>query len=191
MDFLNGILNYFTGVFTNTGDFWSNITVDGGSLARAIIILLIMMLSAFASYEFMNSIGKNAKIAFWIGLVIPVISAIVFLVMMLQAKHAAVVAAQQAAAEAEARREELAAEKLRIDSTPTMENFAKIKANTDGTYNGPFKLDLVDGTFLTVAKILEVQDTLVAMELVPESEGVTPRLLRMPYSKMTSITKLS
>ncbi|GEM_PF-6978864 len=188
MEILKGLLQYFTGIFTNEGNFWGNITVNGGTVTWAVIILLTLMFCAFASYEFMNSIGKNGKLYFWLGLCIPVVFMLYCLFKMIAVKHAAVAAARKALEASEEERAAKAAEQLRIDSTPSKENFAKIKANADGSFDGPFKLDLADGTFLMVAKIQDVQDTLAVMELVPEGDAA-PRVLRMPYAKMTSISR--
>ena len=190
MDFFKGMLSFFTGLFTNQNDFWNNITVNSGLVFWVIFIAFLLVFCACASYEFMNSIGKNAKVAFWIGLFIPIIAMIVYLAIMIKVKYSAVVAAKQALQTAEEERAIREAEQARIDSTPSKENFMKIKANNDGKFDGPFKLELTDGSSLTVDKVVEVQDTLVVMELV-QTDPNLPKVLRMPFAKMVSITKIS
>ena len=94
--------------------------------------------------------------------------------------------AQRIAAE----RDQIEAERRRIDATPNKDNFAKLKGSSDASsIKAQFRLELADGTALMIAKILEAQDTLAVFEL-ESNEGETPRVLRMPYAKMARIERL-
>ena len=87
-------------------------------------------------------------------------------------------------------RDQLEAERRRIDSTPNKDNFSKLRGSSDATsIKAQFRLELADGSALMIAKILEAQDALAVVELESQ-EGETPRVLRMPYAKMARIERV-
>ena len=154
------------------------------------IFILVWLLSGFASFEFANSTGMHGKKHFWIGLILPVVYPLILLVRKLIIQAKAVSAAKRETARLEADREQIEAERRRIDSTPCKDNFAKLKGSSDASsIKAQFRLELADGSALMIAKILEAQDTLAVFEL-ESNEGETPRVLRMPYAKMARIERL-
>ena len=155
-----------------------------------LLLILIWLLSGFASYEFANTTGLNGKKHFWIGLLLPVVYPLVLLVRKLAIRAKAVSEAKREAERIEAERDQIEAERRRIDSTPNKDNFAKLKGSSDASsIKAQFRLELADGSALMIAKILEVQDMLAVFEL-ESNEGETPRVLRMPYAKMSRIERL-
>ena len=154
------------------------------------LLILVWLLSGFASFEFANSTGLNGKKHFWIGMILPVVYPLVLLVRKFIICAKAISAAKRESKRIEAERDQIEAERRRIDSTPNKDNFAKLKGSSDAsTINAQFRLELADGSVLMIAKILEVQDMLSVLEL-ESNEGETPRVLRMPYAKMTRIERL-
>ena len=154
------------------------------------ILILVWLLSGFASFEFANTTGLNGKKHFWIGLLLPVVYPFVLLIRKLAIRAKAVSEAKHEAERMAAERDQIEAERRRIDSTPNKDNFAKLKGSSDATsIKAQFRLELADGTALMIAKILEAQDALAVFEL-ESNEGETPRVLRMPYAKMARIERL-
>ena len=154
------------------------------------ILILVWLLSGFASFEFANTTGLNGKKHFWIGLLLPVVYPFVLLIRKLAIRAKAVSEAKHEAERMAAERDQIEAERRRIDSTPNKDNFAKLKGSSDATsIKAQFRLELADGSVLMLAKILEAQDTLAVFEL-ESNEGETPRVLRMPYAKMARIERL-
>jgi len=154
------------------------------------VLILVWLLSGFASFEFANSTGLNGKKHFWIGLLLPVVYPFILLVRKLAIRAKAVSEAKREAERMAAERDQIEAERRRIDSTPNKDNFAKLKGSSDATsIKAQFRLELADGSVLMLAKILEAQDTLAVFEL-ESNEGETPRVLRMPYAKMARIERL-
>ena len=155
-----------------------------------LLLILIWLLSGFASYEFANTTGMNVKKHFWIGLILPVVYPLVLLVRKLAIRAKAVSEAKREAERIEAERDQIEAERRRIDSTPNKDNFTKLKGSSDASsIKAQFRLELADGSALMIAKILEAQDALAVFEL-ESNEGETPRVLRMPYAKMARIERL-
>ena len=154
------------------------------------LVVLVWLLSGFASYEFANTTGMNGKKHFWIGLILPVIYPILLLIRKLVIRAKAVSEAKRASERFAAERDQIEAERRRIDSTPNKDNFAKLKGSSDASsIKAQFRLELADGSTLMVAKILEAQDALAVCEL-ESNEGETPRVLRMPYAKMARIERI-
>ena len=154
------------------------------------ILILIWLLSGFASFEFANSTGLNGKKHFWFGLLLPVVYPVILLVRKLMIQAKAVSEAKRESERMAAERDQIEAERRRIDSTPNKDNFAKLKGSSDASsIKAQFRLELADGSALMIAKILEAQDALAVFEL-ESNEGETPRVLRMPYAKMSRIERL-
>ena len=154
------------------------------------LVVLVWLLSGFASYEFANTTGMNGKKHFWIGLILPVVYPILLLIRKLVIRAKAVSEAKRASERFAAERDQIEAERRRIDSTPNKDNFAKLKGSSDASsIRAQFRLELADGSTLMVAKILEAQDALAVCEL-ESNEGETPRVLRMPYAKMARIERI-
>ena len=154
------------------------------------ILILIWLLSGFASFEFANSTGLNGKKHFWFGLLLPVVYPVILLVRKLMIQAKAVSEAKRESERMAAERDQIEAERRRIDSTPNKDNFAKLKGSSDASsIKAQFRLELADGSALMIAKILEAQDALAVFEL-ESNEGETPRVLRMPYAKMARIERL-
>ena len=154
------------------------------------ILILIWLLSGFASFEFANSTGLNGKKHFWFGLLLPVVYPVILLVRKLMIQAKAVSEAKRESERMAAERDQIEAERRRIDSTPNKDNFAKLKGSSDASsIKAQFRLELADGSALMIAKILEAQDALAVFEL-ESNEGETPRVLRMPYAKMARIERV-
>ena len=154
------------------------------------ILILVWLLSGFASFEFANSTGMHGRKHFWIGLILPVVYPLILLIRKLVIQAKAVSAAKREAERMAAERDQIEAERRRIDSTPNKDNFAKLKGSSDASsIKAQFRLDLADGSVLMIAKILEAQDALAVFEL-ESNEGETPRVLRMPYAKMARIERV-
>ena len=191
---MTGILEYFK-------EFFSQISSGSGDFVRIaqdqnvwafcwFLLILLWLLSGFASYEFANSTGLNGKKHFWFGLLLPVVYPIVLLVRKLSIRSKAVSAAKIEAERIAAERDQIEAERRRIDATPNKDNFAKLKGSSDASsIKAQFRLELADGSALMIAKILEAQDALAVFEL-ESNEGETPRVLRMPYAKMARIERV-
>ena len=191
---MSGILDFVKELFSQfasgSGSFIDIANAQSGWGIKCAIIILVWLLSGFASYEFANSTGMNGKKHFWIGLILPVVYPLILLVRKLIICAQAIAAAKREAKRIAAERDQIEAERRRIDSTPNKDNFAKLKGSSDASsIKAQFRLALADGTELMIAKILEVQDTLAVFEL-ESSEGETPRVLRMPYAKMARIERL-
>ena len=155
-----------------------------------LFLILVWLLSGFASYEFANSTGMNGKKHFWIGLVLPVVYPLILLIRKLAICGKAVSEAKRESKRIAAEHDQIEAERHRIDSTPNKDNFSKLKGASDAaSIKAQFRLELADGTALMIAKILEAQDALAVFEL-ESNEGETPRVLRMPYAKMARIERL-
>ena len=191
---MTGILEFvkelFTQIVSGSGSFIEAANAQSGWGFTWFILILVWFLSGFASYDFANSTGMHGRKHFWIGLVLPVVYPLVLLVRKLVIQAKAVSAAKRETARLAAEREQIEAERRRIDSTPCKDNFAKLKGSSDAaSIKAQFRLELADGSALMIAKILEAQDTLAVFEL-ESSEGETPRVLRMPYAKMARIERL-
>ena len=191
---MSGILEFVKELFSQfasgSGSFIDIANAQGGWLVGRGIIVLVWLLSGFASYEFANSTGMHGKKHFWVGLLLPVVYPVVLLIRKLVIQAKAVSAAKRESARIAAERDQIEAERRRIDSTPNKDNFAKLKGSSDASsIKAQFRLELADGSALMIAKILEAQDALAVFEL-ESNEGETPRVLRMPYAKMARIERL-
>lgn len=191
---MSGILEYLKGLFSQLasreGGFNDVAEAQRGWAAGWFFLILIWLLSGFASYEFANSTGLNGKKHFWFGLLLPVVYPVILLVRKLVIRSRAVSAAKLETERMAQERDQIEAERRRIDATPNKDNFAKLKGSSDATsIKAQFRLELADGSALMLAKILEAQDTLAVFEL-ESSEGETPRVLRMPYAKMSRIERI-
>ena len=191
---MTGILEFVKELFTQlgsgSGSFIDAASAQNGWGVKWFILILIWLLSGFASYEFANSTGMHGKKHFWIGLILPVVYPLILLVRKLVIRAKAVTEAKRESERLVAEREQIEAERRRIDSTPNKDNFAKLKGSSDASsIKAQFRLDLADGSALMIAKILEAQDTLAVFEL-ESNEGETPRVLRMPYAKMSRIERI-
>ena len=154
------------------------------------VLILVWLLSGFASFEFANTTGLNGKKHFWFGLLLPVVYPVILLIRKLTIQAKAVSEAKRESERMAAERDQIEAERRRIDSTPNKDNFAKLKGSSDASsIKAQFRLELADGSALMIAKILEAQDALAVFEL-ESNEGETPRVLRMPYAKMSRIERL-
>ena len=191
---MTGLLEFVKELFTQIVS-WSGGFID---IAKAqngwgfgwFFLILIWLLSGFASYEFANSTGMHGKKHFWFGLLLPVIYPVVLLIRKLVIRAKAVSEAKRASERSAAERDQIEAERRRIDSTPNKDNFAKLKGSSDASsIKAQFRLELADGSELMIAKILEAQDALAVVEL-ESNEGETPRVLRMPYAKMARIERI-
>jgi len=191
---MSGILEFAKELFTQILS-WSGSFIDAARSQRGwgfvpFLCILAWLLSGFASYEFANSTGLHGKKHFWIGLVLPVVYPLILLLRKIVISAKAVSAAKREAARLAAERDQIEAERRRIDSTPNKDNFAKLKGSSDASsIRAQFRLALADGSELLIAKILEAQDTLAVFEL-ESNEGETPRVLRMPYAKMSRIERI-
>ncbi len=191
---MSGILEFVKELFSQfasgSGSFLDIVNAQNGWGVKWFILILVWLLSGFASYEFANSTGMHGKKHFWIGLILPVIYPLVLLIRKLIICAKAVSAAKRESKRLEAERDQIEAERRRIDATPNKDNFAKLKGSSDASsIKAQFRLELADGSALMIAKILEVQDALSVLEL-ESNEGETPRVLRMPYAKMARIERL-
>ena len=191
---MTGILEFVKELFTQlgsgSGSFIDAASAQNGWGVKWFILILIWLLSGFASYEFANSTGMHGKKHFWIGLILPVVYPLILLIRKLVIRAKAVSEAKRESQRIAAERDQIEAERRRIDSTPNKDNFAKLKGSSDASsIKAQFRLELADGSELMIAKILEAQDTLAVFEL-ESSEGETPRVLRMPYAKMARIERL-
>ena len=191
---MTGLLEFVKELFTQIVS-WSGSFID---IAKAqcgwgfglFLLILIWLLSGFASYEFANSTGMHGKKHFWFGLLLPVVYPVILLIRKLVIQTKAVSAAKRESERIAAERDQIEAERRRIDSTPNKDNFAKLKGSSDASsIKAQFRLDLADGSTLMIAKILEAQDALAVFEL-ESNEGETPRVLRMPYAKMARIERI-
>ena len=190
-----------TGILEYVKEFFSQISSGSGDFVRIaqdqnvwafcwFLLILLWLLSGFASYEFANSTGLNGKKHFWIGLLLPVVYPLILLIRKLIIRAKAISAAKRETARMAAERDQIEAERRRIDSTPNKDNFAKLKGSSDAaSIKAQFRLELADGSVLMIAKILEAQDTLAVFEL-ESNDGETPRVLRMPYAKMSRIERV-
>ena len=191
---MTGILEFakelFTQLGSGSGSFIDAASAQNGWGVKWFILILIWLLSGFASYEFANSTGMHGKKHFWIGLILPVVYPLILLIRKLVIQAKAVSAAKRESERIAAERDQIEAERRRIDATPNKDNFAKLKGSSDASsIKAQFRLDLADGSTLMIAKILEAQDALAVFEL-ESNEGETPRVLRMPYAKMSRIERL-
>ena len=191
---MTGILEFVKELFTQlgsgSGSFVDAATAQNGWGVKWFILILIWLLSGFASYEFANSTGMHGRKHFWIGLILPVVYPLILLIRKLAIRAKAVSEAKREAERMAAERDQIEAERRRIDSTPNKDNFAKLKGSSDASsIKAQFRLALADGSELMIAKILEAQDTLAVFEL-ESNEGETPRVLRMPYAKMARIERV-
>ena len=191
---MTGILDFvkelFTQIASGSGSFIDAVKAQNSWATGWIFLILLWLLSGFASYEFANSTGMHGKKHFWIGLVLPVVYPFILLIRKLVIRAKAVSAAKRESARIAAERDQIEAERRRIDATPNKDNFAKLKGSSDATsVQAQFRLELADGSSLMIAKILEAQDTLAVFEL-ESKEGETPRVLRMPYAKMARIERV-
>ena len=191
---MTGLLEFvkelFAQIITWSGSFIDIAEAQNGWAFGRIILVLIWLLSAFASYEFANSTGLNGKKHFWFGLILPVVYPLILLIRKLVIRAKAVSEAKRESERIAAERAQIEAERRRIDSTPNKDNFAKLKGSSDASsIKAQFRLELADGSSLMIAKILEAQDTLAVFEL-ESNEGETPRVLRMPSAKMARIDRV-
>ena len=191
---MSGILEFAKELFTQILS-WSGSFIDAAQSQRGwgfgpFILILVWLLSGFASYEFANSTGMHGKKHFWIGLLLPVVYPLILLIRKLAIRAKAVSEAKREAERLAAEHDRIEAERRRIDSTPNKDNFAKLKGSSDASsIKAQFRLALADGSELMIAKILEAQDALAVFEL-ESNEGETPRVLRMPYAKMSRIERI-
>jgi len=187
---LEFVKELLTQIITWSGSFIDIVEAQNGWAFGRVILVLVWLLSAFASYEFANSTGMHGKKHFWIGLILPVVYPLILLIRKLVIRAKAVSEAKRESKRIAAERDQIEAERRRIDSTPNKDNFAKLKGSSDASsIKAQFRLDLADGSTLMIAKILEAQDTLAVFEL-ESNEGETPRVLRMPYAKMSTIERI-
>ena len=191
---MSGILEFVKELFSQfasgSGSFIDIANAQRGWGFTWFILILVWLLSGFASYEFANSTGLHGKKHFWLGLLLPVVYPVVLLVRKLVIRAKAVSEAKRESERMAAERDQIEAERRRIDATPNKDNFAKLKGSSDASsIKAQFRLELADGSALMIAKILEVQDALAVIEL-ESNEGETPRVLRMPYAKMARIERL-
>lgn len=191
---MSGILEFVKELFSQfasgSGSFIDIVNTQRGWGVTLGICILVWLLSGFASFEFANSTGMNGKKHFWIGLILPVVYPLLLLIRKLVIQAKAVSEAKRASERFAAERDQIEAERRRIDSTPNKDNFAKLKGSSDASsIKAQFRLELADGSTLMVAKILEAQDALAVCEL-ESNEGENPRVLRMPYAKMARIERL-
>lgn len=191
---MTGILEFIKELFLQIVS-WSGSFVDAANAQRGWafglgILVLIWLLSAFASYEFANTTGMSGRKHFWFGLLLPVVYPLILLARKLAIRTRAVSEAKREAERMALEHDKIEAERRRIDSTPNKDNFSKLKGSSDAaSIKAQFRLVLADGSTLMLAKILEVQDALAVFEL-ESNEGETPRVLRMPYAKMSRIERL-
>ena len=191
---MSGILEFAKELFSQfasgSGSFIDIANAQRGWGFTWFILILVWLLSGFASYEFANSTGLHGKKHFWLGLLLPVVYPVVLLIRKLVIRAKAVSEAKRESERMAAERDQIEAERRRIDATPNKDNFAKLKGSSDASsIKAQFRLELADGSALMIAKILEVQDALAVFEL-ESNEGETPRVLRMPYAKMARIERL-
>jgi len=186
---MSGMLEFLKSLASESG-FRDAISSQGHWMLSWGLIVLVWLLSGFAAYEFANSTGKSGKVHFWLGLLLPVVYPLILLIRKLVICAKAVSEAKRTAAILARDREQIEAERRRIDSTPNKDNFTKLRASSDANaIQAQFRLELADGSTLMIAKILEAQDTLAVVEL-ESHEGETPRVLRMPYAKMARIERV-
>ena len=191
---MTGILEFVKELFTQIVS-WSGGFIDAANAQRGwgfgwFFLILIWLLSGFASYLFANSTGMHGKKHFWFGLILPVVYPVILLIRKLVIQAKAVSAAKRETERIAAERDQIEAERRRIDATPNKDNFAKLKGSSDASsIKAQFRLELADGSTLMIAKILEAQDALAVFEL-ESNEGETPRVLRMPYAKMARIERI-
>ena len=191
---MTGILEFvkelFTQIISGSGSFIDAANAQRGWAFGVGIVVLIWLLSGFASYEFANTTGMNGRKHFWFGLLLPVVYPFILLVRKLVIRAKAVSEAKRESERLARERDQIEAERRRIDSTPNKDNFAKLKGSSDASsIKAQFRLELADSSVLMIAKILEAQDALAVFEL-ESNEGETPRVLRMPYAKMSRIERI-
>ena len=167
---MSGILEFVKELFSQfasgSGSFIDIANAQRGWGIGLFFLILVWLLSGFASFEFANSTGMHGKKHFWIGLLLPVIYPAVLLVRKLVIRAKAVSEAKRESERIAAERDQIEAERRRIDATPNKDNFAKLKGSSDAaSIKAQFRLDLADGSTLMIAKILEAQDTLAVFEL--------------------------
>ena len=186
---MSGILEFLKSLTTES-EFTDAINSQSGWMFTWLLLVLLWLLSGFAAYEFANSTGKSGRIHFWLGLIFPVVYPLILLIRKLIICAKAISEAKRTSEQFARDREQIEAERRRIDSTPNKDNFAKLRGSSDATsIKAQFRLELADGSALMIAKILEAQDALAVVELESQ-EGETPRVLRMPYAKMTRIERV-
>jgi len=186
---MSGILEFLKSLTTES-EFTDAINSQSGWMFTWLLLVLLWLLSGFAAYEFANSTGKSGRIHFWLGLIFPVVYPLILLIRKLIICAKAISEAKRTSEQFARDREQIEAERRRIDSTPNKDNFAKLRGSSDATsIKAQFRLELADGSTLMIAKILEAQDTLAVVELESQ-EGETPRVLRMPYAKMARIERV-
>ena len=186
---MSGMFEFLKGLYTES-EFTDAVNSQSGWMLSWLVLVLIWLLSGFASYEFANSTGKSGKVHFWIGLILPVVYPLILLVRKLVIRAKAVSEAKRESERLARERDQIEAERRRIDSTPNKDNFAKLKGSSDASsIKAQFRLELADSSVLMIAKILEAQDALAVFEL-ESNEGETPRVLRMPYAKMSRIERV-
>jgi len=191
---MTGLLEFvkelFSQIISFSGSFIDIAKAQRGWGFGWFLLILIWLLSGFASYEFANSTGMHGKKHFWFGLLLPVVYPVVLLIRKLVIRAKAVSEAKRETERIAAERDQIEAERRRIDATPNKDNFAKLKGSSDASsIKAQFRLELADGSALMIAKILEAQDALAVFEL-ESNEGETPRVLRMPYAKMARIDRI-
>ena len=191
---MTGLLEFvkelFTQIVSGAGSFIDAANAQSGWGFGFFFLILIWLISGFASFEFANTTGMNGKKHFWFGLILPVVYPLILLIRKLVIRAKAVSEAKRESERIAAERDQIEAERRRIDSTPNKDNFAKLRGSSDATsIKAQFRLELADGSTLMIAKILEAQDALAVVELESQ-EGETPRVLRMPYAKMARIERV-
>ena len=191
---MTGLLEFvkelFTQIISGSGSFIDAANAQRGWAFGVGIVVLVWLLSGFASYEFANTTGMNGRKHFWFGLLLPVVYPFILLVRKLVIRAKAVSEAKRESERLARERDQIEAERRRIDSTPNKDNFAKLKGSSDASsIKAQFRLELADSSVLMIAKILEAQDALAVFEL-ESNEGETPRVLRMPYAKMSRIERV-
>ena len=119
---MSGILDFVKELFSQfasgSGSFIDIANAQRGWGFSFFILILVWLLSGFASFEFANSTGMNGKKHFWIGLILPVVYPLVLLVRKLIIQTKAVSAAKRETERLTAERDQIEAERRRIDSTP-------------------------------------------------------------------------
>ena len=147
---MTGILEFVKELFTQiaswSGSFIDAVKAQNGWATGWILLILLWLLSGFASFEFANSTGMNGKKHFWIGLILPVVYPLLLLIRKLVIRAKAVSEAKRESERIAAERDQIEAERRRIDATPNKDNFAKLKGSSDASsIKAQFRLDLADG----------------------------------------------
>ena len=69
---MSGMFEFLKGLYTES-EFTDAVNSQSGWMFSWGLLVLVWLLSGFASYEFANSTGKSGKVHFWIGLILPVV----------------------------------------------------------------------------------------------------------------------